>query len=150
MRFAELCRPPRAISHKLTAGQESWIAKGLETRDALLKKRQAEQGWPMVNTLQESALRRRRGVPGKAELAPLCDLFAQVSKGSAVWDAWKALHLERGWPWLGEDRFLPDWLWMPEPPDGLQTYRSALDAVRAAMDRFEADHHSLTQHEAAQ
>jgi hypothetical protein len=52
---------------------------------------------------------------GAAALA-LSESFEKVRSGSAEWEAWRALHERRGWPWLPDG---PDWIWMPagEDPD---------------------------------
>ena len=83
-------------------------------------------------------------------LRPLAERFEQVAKGSDLWKAWRALHAERGWPWLGEDRECPDWVWLPGVPDGLADGLSGLEAVRAAMAAFEAEFDQLNIQEAAE
>ncbi|WP_093181749.1 hypothetical protein [Pseudovibrio sp. Tun.PSC04-5.I4] len=75
-------------------------------------------------------------------MAPLADEFAAVRVGNEVWQAWKRLHEERGWPWFGPDRDLPDWAYMPKPLAG--EFPSTLEAVSAALASFEVAHARLT------
>ncbi|CTQ53559.1 MarR family protein [Roseibium album] len=147
-RFARLSEPPAGFNQALSAGQESWIARGLETRSSILLQRQARSGWPRVNTMHEDAMRRGRGVVADPALAALAALFVTVRKGSDLWHAWQALHLERGWPWLPDNS--PEWVWMPAPPQDFGTYASPLEAVRAAIARFETGHANLTERQAAE
>lgn len=150
VRFSELLKPPKPFDQRLTALQEDWIAKGMESRQSLLLKRQAERGWETVNSMHEAAIRRHRDWRGDATLEPLLPTFVQVHKGSDIWLAWKQLHTDRGWPWFGEDRDCPPFVWMPAPPGDPPDYPTPEDAVRAAMAGFETEHAALTQKDAAE
>ncbi|MET1410717.1 helix-turn-helix domain-containing protein [Roseibium sp. HPY-6] len=149
-RFASLMEDPKGPPPKLTMAQEQMVAQGLYSREEFLLEKRAMTGWPRVNTMHERAIRRHLGVQADPALTPLAALFCNVAKGSATWQAWKALHKERGWPWFGQDRDCPDWIWLPSPPEELSTYSSALDAVQAAITRFETEHASITERQAAE
>lgn len=150
IRFADLLRPVYGHIPPLTKMQEQMAASGQWDRAQMIREKHAKYGWPKANTMHTDAIQRRRGVVGEPGLEPLSDLFGKVARGSDLAAAWKALHAERGWPWLGGDRDLPEWLWMPDPPEPTDTYPSLLEAVRAAMARFETHHQTLTNTEAAE
>ncbi|EFO32604.1 conserved hypothetical protein [Roseibium sp. TrichSKD4] len=147
VRFADLMRSPYGRISGFTRLQAAMIEAGTLDRETELRRKQAAGGWPSVNTMHERAIRRRLGVPVQAALAGLAEGFTQVKVGGEVWQAWKRLHEERGWPWLGADRELPEWVYMPALPDGHADVRAA---VAAALAIFEANYHQLNAEEAAQ
>lgn len=149
-RFACLVLEPTGSPPKLTMAQEQMIDQGLYSRDDLLREKRAMNGWPRVNTMHERAIRRRLGVACDPALAGLADLFGKVHRDSPAWIAWRDLHAKKGWPWFGPDRDCPEWVWMPAPPDGPETYSNPFAEVRAALARFEAEHANLTQRQAAE
>lgn len=149
IRFSDLMLAPYGHFPPPTAYLQTVLDQGGATAQQERLRRQAQYGWPRVNSLHESARRnKRRSVPAEPELAPLQDLFVNVGKGSRAWGAWCALHAENGWPWFGDD--CPDWIWMPAPPKDFDTYSSPLEAVRAAVARFEAEHATITERQAAE
>jgi DNA-binding transcriptional ArsR family regulator len=137
-RLADLMRPAYGPPVRLNRLDEKLIADGKADRDAILNRKRANCGWPGVNDMQDRAARFHKGVAADPALAPLADLFDKVRVGGALWNAWRALHDERGWPWFGSEVHLPEWIYFPAVPDGDHT--SALEGVRAAMTRFEQVH----------
>ncbi|QFT31801.1 hypothetical protein FIV00_15015 [Labrenzia sp. THAF82] len=150
IRFADLMREPYGPAPRFTSAEERMVADGIYQPAELMRQKLVSCGWPRVNTLHERAIRKKHGTTEDPALAPLADLFGQVGKGSELWSAWKGLHAERGWPWFGEDRDCPDWVWLPDSPCEADTYDSASDAVRAAMARFENQHASISERQAAE
>jgi len=150
VRLAKLLQEPKGPPPKLTMTQERLVANGLYSRDELLREKRAKEGWPQVNTMHERAVQRHLGVQADPSLAPLLELFGKVANGSNLWQAWKVLHAERGWPWFGEDRDCPDWVWMPTTTDPPGVHSSNLEAVRAAMARFETEYETNTRKQAAE
>jgi len=150
VRFADLMLAPYGHIPPLSVTQEKLCADGTFDRASLLLERQANSGWPRVNTMHEDAVRRRRGVTADPALVQFGELFGEVAKGSGIWHAWKQLHKENGWPWLGPDSDCPDWIWMPVPPEDYDRYSSPLEAVRAAVDRFRTDYETIIERQAAE
>lgn len=147
-RFADLMRPAYGPAVKLNRLDERLIADGKVDRDAVLNRKRANCGWPVVNGMQERAAHGHKGVTADPALAPLVELFDKVLVGGEIWRAWRDLHEERGWPWFGSEVHLPDWIYFPSVPDGNHT--SALEGVRAAMTRFENVHETLRPKDAAE
>ncbi|MBO9424674.1 helix-turn-helix domain-containing protein [Labrenzia sp. R4_1] len=150
LRFADLMREPYGHFPPPTRYLQQLLAAGGEMAEAERRRRTAEYGWPKVNTLHDDARNRHKGAPVDPELAELVQAFDKVAKGSALFSAWKTLHERRGWPWLGADRDLPDWIYMPAPSDPIESYESLDDAVKAALARFENAHANLQKNEAAE
>jgi DNA-binding transcriptional ArsR family regulator len=150
LRFADLMRPAYGRIPPATRFQQQLISQGGAAAEGVIRERTAQYGWPKVSTLHEDALRRHRGAPSDPRLAGLADLFGKVKVGGDYFAAWKALHHARGWPFLGEARDLPEWIYMPAPDQPSDAYASAADAVKAAMARFENAHAELQKNEAAE
>lgn len=140
-RFAALMAPPGYVDRKINSFQQLEIDSGRTTLDAVLLGRQALSGWPGVKTMHERAIDQHKGDTVSITLEPLAELFASVNVGSELWQAWADLHRDRGWPWI-EGRRLPEWVYMPRPPDGGEGDAGA--AVRQALADFERAHAALT------
>ncbi|MEP3049434.1 MAG: hypothetical protein ABJL55_16420 [Roseibium sp.] len=156
MRFADLVRDPYGQFPRPSPFLQKLLAEGGPQAEQEQLERRARYGWPKVNAMHDHAVRRHKGVTGDPALASLAELFGKVHKGSAIWIAWQKLHRKRGWPWFGDDKDCPDWIWMPDPPHNPGNYAPpgndaiAFEAVVAALGRFENEHATLTRHEAAQ
>ncbi|SDR09967.1 helix-turn-helix domain-containing protein [Pseudovibrio sp. Tun.PSC04-5.I4] len=132
-RFADLLKPPNSMP-KPPATIEGILNGGGEQAEAEKLRRLALYGWPRVVDMHNHAARRGGGLTVKGKLVPLADEFLQVRVGNDIWQAWKQLHGERGWPWFGPDRDLPEWVYMPKLLT--EEFPSTLEAVRAALASF--------------
>lgn len=150
VRLADLMREPYGHFPRLTVMLQRLIEQGGSVAERELKQRKSRYGWPKVNTMHEWAIRKHAGVSADPSLADIAELFGKVAKGSPAWEAWKALHEQHGWPWFGGDRDCPDWVWLPAPPGDPESYSSPQEAVSAAMARFETEHASITERQAAE
>lgn len=150
VRMVDLMREPYGHFPPMTIMQQKLIEQGGPIADRERLERKSRYGWPKVNTMHERAIRKHAGVSGDPSLAGIAELFGKVAKGSPAWDAWKSLHVQHGWPWFGVDRDCPDWVWLPEPPRDPESYFSPQEAVSAAMARFEMEHASITERQAAE
>lgn len=150
LRFSDLMREPYGHFPPLTIMQQKLIEQGGAIADRERLERKSRYGWPKVNTMHERAIRKHAGVSADLSLAGIADLFGGVQKGSDLWCAWKAYHEQRGWPWFGADRECPVWVYLPEPPEAPDTYASPQEAVSAAMARFETEHATITERQAAE
>lgn len=141
-RFAELMKPPDGRMPPPTRFIQTIIDQGGPAAEKELRDRRAKYGWPAVNDLQaKAATYGSRACRVPAKLAPLAENFDKVRVGGPLWDAWRDLHEERGWPWFGAER-LPEWVYFPKPMrDYVQADWPAY--VAAATDDFEAAHAAL-------
>ena len=115
--------PTQAVS--LNAFERDLADSGRFTAEALLREKQARQGFPAVNELFERASN-RRGALVPVRLQAIKDLLVQVRIGGDEWKAWEAFHLERGWPWL-PDLGNAEWAYFPAGgPEGLNGFEIAL------------------------
>ncbi|WP_024899505.1 helix-turn-helix domain-containing protein [Brucella rhizosphaerae] len=115
--------PTQAVS--LNAFERDLADSGRFTAEALLREKQARQGFPAVNELFERASN-RRGALVPARLQAIKDLLVQVRIGGDEWTAWEAFHVERGWPWL-PDTGNAEWAYFPAGgPEGLNGFEIAL------------------------
>lgn len=128
LRLFWLLRPagqlPRASAflEKLMAGDD----------EGALRERLAHRsrhGWPAVNHLHRLAANGREIILPKdapAMLEELAQAFVKVRVGSDEYLAWKALHEERGWPWL-PDPGRQEWVYFPAGgPAGLEAFEQAV------------------------
>lgn len=150
LRLSVLMGEPDGVPPRLTAVEERLCADGKYDRDELMRGKWARCGWPKVNMMQDDAMHRHKGRKVDAVAERLGADFVQVPVGSAGWKAWQALHEERGWPWFEGDLGRVEWVYFPASPDAPDSYASPLEAVRAAMARFETEHAALTQKDAAE
>lgn len=95
--------------------------------------RLAVHGFPEVNRMHQLAAD-GKGWTLKPETDPgetMLALMAQYRVGSDEYLAWKALHEERGWPWL-PDPGRQQWVYFPAGgPDGLEAFQEAVSAGQA-------------------
>lgn len=125
----------------LTNMERQMLADGDPVR-YLMRDKVLRLGWPMVNQMQERA-RDGKGYACPPELMPFAEAFQQVKRDGELFAAWRSEHGRRGWPFLQEGR-LPDWIWFPPLPDGVDDMFEGL--VRSALDHF---HTQISDHLAA-
>ncbi|CTQ52947.1 hypothetical protein LP7551_01467 [Roseibium album] len=147
MRFSFLICAPTGRLPTPTRYQQQILDQGGPPARAEELSRLARYGWPKVNDMQENAMRKGRSCPADPALQPLTKLFHRVRKGSDCWNAWRALHDEKGWPWFEVNHEAPEWIYLPKPPDD-QDFHNELEAVKAALSRFEDEYASLRNREA--
>ncbi|MDH6265523.1 hypothetical protein M2360_000913 [Rhizobium sp. SG_E_25_P2] len=96
-------------SRSATTASRYLISKGLRVeggrlvfpadfREREIARRVTSQGYPEVNHLHDEA-GKREAVVCEARFAGLKDLCEPVPVGSALYEAWRAEHERRGWPW---------------------------------------------------
>ncbi|WP_404862086.1 hypothetical protein [Georhizobium sp. MAB10] len=115
---------------------QTMIERGGDEGERYRLQHLATHGWPLVNRMHTAAAQGRGWQVGAAALA-LGESFEKVRSGSAEWEAWRALHERRGWPWLPDG---PDWIWMPagkDPDAAMVEFEKAVKA-RDADDDDEA------------
>ncbi|WP_057465653.1 helix-turn-helix domain-containing protein [Pseudovibrio sp. POLY-S9] len=145
-RFADLLQPHYGNFPKPSAFLAGLLKGDGEAAEREKRQRRAQYGWPRVNAMQHRAQTSSKGVTVANEMVPLADEFSQVKVGSELWKAWEKLHEERGWPWFGVDRDLPEWVYMPKlvgTDVGLindNKPEALLGAVKRALENFEAVH----------
>ncbi|MCF6111983.1 helix-turn-helix domain-containing protein [Mesorhizobium muleiense] len=117
--------PARGFSAQL-------IERGGEMGQREELSRQANHGFPEVNRMHQLAADgkgttlRPETEPGEAVLA----LMAPCRVGSDEYRAWKALHDERGWPWL-PDPGRQEWVYFPAGgPAGLEAFEQAVRGTK--------------------
>jgi DNA-binding MarR family transcriptional regulator len=129
MRLAELIQPPAPMPLP-THFIQSMIDAGGDRGERERLQHQARHGWPRVNAMHAQAAE-RRGFHVPVEILPLGETFRQVRRGTPLWDAWRALHERRGWPWVPDG---PEWLWMPagdDPETAVAEFKKAVKAREA-------------------
>ncbi|KZL17510.1 helix-turn-helix domain-containing protein [Pseudovibrio sp. WM33] len=149
-RFVDLLKPHYGNFPKPSAFLDGLLKGKGPASERERRQRKAQYGWPRVNAMQHRAQTSSKGVTVPNELAPLADEFIQVEVGSNLWRAWQALHDERGWPWLGVDRDLPEWVYMPRLVGADMALTDdnkpevLLGLVKRALENFEAVHGQTT------
>lgn len=127
IRMRDLITGPKVAPSPLKGWEERAVAEGRLDREALEKGNLMRSGWPMVNALHMAAETRGLGIhdfgPEEAELGKLCEF---VPVGSPVWEAWKAEHERRGWPWLPDPGSMRGVYFPVGGPDGLEAFEQAL------------------------
>ncbi|WP_181180094.1 helix-turn-helix domain-containing protein [Mesorhizobium sp. B2-1-3A] len=112
---------PKGFSAKL-------ISEGGELGRREELSRQATYGFPEVSRMHQLAAD-GKGWTLRPEVEPaetVLALMAAVRVGSDEYRAWKALHDERGWPWL-PDPGRQEWVYFPVGgPDGLEAFEQAV------------------------
>lgn len=113
MRLAALLQEPAPLP-KPTAFIERLLAEGGEAADRERAERLARHGWPKVTRMHEAAGDRRGWRPEGHEgaLGALAAGFEPVNVGSDLWEEWRQLHADRGWPWLPDTGRL-EWVHFP-------------------------------------
>lgn len=149
-RFVDLLKPHYGNFPKPSAFLAGLLKGEGEAAERERRQRKALFGWSRVNSMQHLARTSSKGVLVANELTPLASEFYQVKVGSELWRAWEKLHDERGWPWFGVDRDLPEWVYMPRlvGADVDRTDDSKpkvlLGFVKRALENFEAVHGQST------
>lgn len=127
VRMKMLLQPP----HPSPAPASRFIADLVAQNDAAGRaerlKRQAIYGWPGVNALHEGALNRRGiSVVAGSPAERLAALMEPVPVDSPIFEAWKAEHERRGWPWLPDPGAMPVVYLPAGGPEGLEGFEAAL------------------------
>jgi len=140
IRMRDLVTGPKAEPSPLKGWEERAIAEGTLDRGTLEKGNRMRSGWPMVNALHFAAETRGLGIhnfgPAEEELGKLCEF---VPVGSKVWEAWKACHDERGWPWLPDPGSMRGVYFPVGGPDGLDEFEQAVRGDHDASGREAAE-----------
>ncbi|KZL04555.1 hypothetical protein PsAD2_04638 [Pseudovibrio axinellae] len=144
-RFSVLLAPPvsEADYPKPPAFIEERLRRGGEEAEKEKRDRRMIYGWRDVLDMQGKGVAKAKPVKVPKAMEPLGDEFEVVKVGSDVWRAWEQLHNERGWPWFGPDRDMPEWVWMPRLVSG--EHLTPLEAVQDALESFEAAVRGLTE-----
>ncbi len=128
-RMVWLLRGPKGPAPTLTRIEQALIDKGEWSREELLADKLKTRGWPDVNAMHERA-EARQPVSISAELAALDGMMEPVPVGSAMFEAWRAHHERRGWPWIPDPGSLPV-VWFPTGgPAQLGLFEDAMAAAR--------------------
>jgi hypothetical protein len=127
IRMRDLVTGPKAEPAPLKGWEERAIADGTLNRAVLEKGNLMRAGWPMVNALHFTAETRGLGVhdfgPVEEALGKLCEF---VPIDGDCWNAWKAEHERRGWPWLPDPGSMRGVYFPAGGPDGLEAFEQAL------------------------
>jgi hypothetical protein len=116
---------PSARIPPLTVFMQRLIADGKLDQAREERGQVARYGYPTVNALHE-VWAQARSVAVPAAFEALGQGFEQVRVGGPLWEAWKAEHARRGWPWL-PDPGRCEWAYFPPGgPDGLDDFEAAL------------------------
>jgi len=120
--------PDPRFAPRLTSWEQSLVDQGKADAQELLRQKVTRDGYPEVKRLNEGL--RYRTVPRvEPALAALAADFKAVHVGDEIWEAWKALHAERGWPWLPDLGWI-EWVHFPPGgPDGLKAFEEAVKAL---------------------
>lgn len=110
--------------------QRLFDAADRDGRAAILAEHRAMYGWPAVQHMHRDAAE-ARPVTASASDHDAGREFVQVRVGSDVFEAWRALHAELGFPWL-PDMGRQEWIYFPALPDG----GDLAARVRAAFQRY--------------
>lgn len=108
IRFQRLSREPtgRLV---VTSFDEREIAQGKTTREAVIRAKRLEHGWPQVTQMRDLAARKEPFV-ASLRLLPFVKDFHQVQRGTPLFDAWEALHERHGWPFIDRPN---EYVWFP-------------------------------------
>ena len=109
-RFLQLLQPMASLP-RLTAFNEKLVREGGELGERTMRQHRERYGWPRVSDMHARAAR-FEGVSVRGDVAALGAGFEQVRAGSALFEAWRVFHLERGWPWL-PDMGSHEWVYFP-------------------------------------
>lgn len=98
-RFKLLIEGPVNPMPKPTAFMAKLIDQGGESGERYRRDHQANNGYPVVNSMHRYA-EDARGCSVESALLAHCGLMEPVPVDGEVFSAWKAEHERRGWPWL--------------------------------------------------
>jgi len=125
-------REPGAPIPALSATMRRAVEQGVADEAALMRDMVRRYGFRAVNGLHAAA------ADGRSVTLPpgwdaLGELTEAVRVGSERWEAWRALHDERGWPWL-PDVGRVEWVYFPKGgPDGLVAFEHAVSVAKAGI-----------------
>ncbi|WP_234891130.1 helix-turn-helix domain-containing protein [Agrobacterium vitis] len=126
----------------ITTFDERRISSGAISREALVREKRRDHGWPLVSQMHD-LVRRVEPFFTAVDLLPLVAEFQAVQSTSELFAAWKRLHERRGWMFV---EGLRDWNYFP-PVDPDQPDLDA--AVEAALDDFQTSLSEGRTHDAA-
>lgn len=132
VRLYQLLQPHRQPLPRASAFVEQLMAEDSERGERERLAHRARHGWPMVNDMHTNAENRRGWTVSSALawLEPLAAGFEPVKVGSERWEAWKAEHMRRGWPWV-PDPGRQEWVYFPAGgPEGLSAVEAAINEVQ--------------------
>jgi hypothetical protein len=130
LRLAELSKHPVPLA--LDKFEELIVAKNPEKEEMIWRDKRMQKGWPEAVKLHEAAVN-RKPVQVPAHIVSISQSFDKVEVGSEIWEAWKRLHQERGWPWMPEPRGLA-FVQLPALPAG---WDDPDEAVAEALRNFQ-------------
>lgn len=93
------------------------------------RRRQCEEGYPVVNRLHKLATDRGHELADGRNQA-LADLCEAVPVGSEIYEAWRVYHLDHGWPLWPDPGQMPVVYFPKGGPEGMAEF---MEAARAAM-----------------
>ncbi|MGV1791011.1 helix-turn-helix domain-containing protein [Rhizobium sp. A37_96] len=110
-----------------TTFDEDQIAAGTKTREALLRSKRLEHGWPLVTVMRDLARRKEPFVTSLA-LLPAVAGFRQVKSDSALFAAWADLHERHGWPFIEHPN---EYVWFPPVDENADDLNQAVEDALA-------------------
>lgn len=126
-RMASLLRGPTVTEPTLTRFEMTAIERGMLRRDVVMADKLRSHGWPDVNAMHERADQRKEVSIPREAAAPE-GAMEPVPVSSEVFEAWRRLHDEQGWPWVPDPGVLPV-VWFPVGgPDGLSAFEARMQA----------------------
>ena len=142
-RFYQILIEPMA---KLPPPATDYLRRQIEAPDKAGQiarmQHQAKHGWPKATAMLQEA-DSNRGVSVSLDLKPLGERFQNVLVDGELWNAFKAEHERRGWPWL--DRHSGG-AWLPVPA-GDVAGMAADEIVARALEEFQVAIAAITQDE---
>ncbi|CZT36151.1 hypothetical protein [Rhizobium sp. 9140] len=132
-RLADLAAGPTGRISPVTPLEKNLIERGSTTLDQVVAEKRLKMGWPSVNRMHE------RARDGRGELCPLAleaavASFHAVHREGALYAAWKAEHVRRGWPFLDDSRPM-ERVYFPAIGEGRTDYEAAVcDALDGFLD----------------
>jgi hypothetical protein len=103
------------------------IEEGTLNRESAARSARQNGGWPVVNAMHAKAGERGQGQyghgPEDERLGKLCEF---VPIGTDCWNAWKAEHELRGWPWLPDPGTMRGAYFPAGGPGALDAFEAAV------------------------
>ncbi len=129
-RLILLGQPCGALPKLSAFNQARYDAADGRGRNEILAEHRSANGWPSVRLMHERALEGRSVAVSPADVEAGRE-FTQVRIGSEVWEAFRSVHQERGYPWLPETG-RQEWVYFPR----LDGTGDLINSVRSAIDSF--------------
>ena len=123
VRLKQLVSGPTAALPALTATERGWIADGTFSEEKLLRSKRERSGYPGVNRMHDLA-GQGRGISVAAAVEALAGDMEPVPVASPRFEAWRAEHERRGWPWLPDTGRLPVVYFPRGGPDALAGFEA--------------------------